>query len=186
VSDSETETEIKVPVAELSSLRRRLEKAGATPKRKRHDEDNTLYDDGTGRLGQAGCALRLRTAEGKGVLTFKGPAQFEGNVKSREELQTDVADAETLRRILERLGFLPKFRYQKRREEFELRSCTVCLDETPIGCFIEIEGDASKIPEALADLGLSASDAVRDSYAGLYGRKRRQDPSLPPDMLFSR
>jgi len=128
----------------------------------------------------------LRMAEGKGVLTFKGPVRFEGNVKSREELQTEVGDAATLRGILERLGFRPKFRYQKRREEFELRSCTICLDETPIGDFIEVEGEASKIPGALAELGLSASDAVRDSYAGLYARKRGQDPSLPPDMLFSR
>ncbi len=183
---SGTETEIKIPVSELESLRSRLLGAGAVEKRAGHDEDNTLYDDAGGRLSHSGCALRLRVAGGRGIVTFKGPATFTGNVKSRMELQTGLDDPETFRAILGRLGFVPRFRYQKRRQELEFMDCTVCLDETPIGCFVEVEGEAGEISEALRQLGLSAEDAVRDSYAGLYARARQKDSSLPPDMLFSR
>jgi adenylate cyclase class 2 len=186
VTSSGTETEIKIPVPDLSCPRARLREAGAVETRPSHDEDNTLYDDADGRLSRKGCALRLRLAGGRGVLTFKGPARFDGNVKSREELQTGVDEPETLRAILERLGFVARFRYQKRRQEFELLACTVCLDETPIGCFVEIEGDAGRIFEALSFLGLRAEDAVRDSYAGLYARARQKNVALPPDMLFPR
>jgi adenylate cyclase, class 2 len=186
VTASGTETEIKIPVSELGPLRARLLEAGAVEKRARHDEDNTLYDDAGGRLSQAGSALRLRVAQGRGVVTFKGPASFEGNVKSREELESGVDEPEVFRAILGRLGFIPRFRYQKRRQELELLGCTVCLDETPIGCFVEVEGEAGQISEALRRLGLRAESAVRDSYAGLYARARQKEPSLPPDMLFSR
>ena len=183
---SGTETEIKIPVPELETLRARLLEAGAAEKRATHDEDNTLYDDPGGRLSQEGCALRLRVAEGRGIVTFKGPASFEGNVKSRKELQNEVDEPETFRAILGRIGLVPRFRYEKRRQELELLGCTVCLDETPIGCFVEVEGEVGEIFEVLRCLGLRAEDAVRDSYAGLYARARQKDPTLPSDMLFPR
>jgi adenylate cyclase class 2 len=186
VNDSPTETEIKVPVDDLDILRRRLLRVGAGPLEPKHDEDNTLYDDAESRLVQAGCTLRLRTGGAKALLTFKGPSSFEGGIKTREELQTEVSDPGALRSLLQRLGFAPRFRYQKRREEFRLGDCTICLDETPIGTFVEIEGEAPAIPEALAALELRAADAVRESYVGLYARRRRENPSLPRDMLFSR
>lgn len=183
---SGTETEIKIPVAELESLRVKLREAGAVEARAAHDEDNTLYDDAEGRLSRSGCALRLRVAGRRCFLTFKGVARFEGSMKIREELETEIGEPETLRAILARLGFVPRFRYQKRRQELELLGCTVCLDETPIGDFVEVEGDADRIYETLDRLGLSAAEAERDSYAGLYARARLKEPGLPPDMLFSR
>ncbi len=183
---SGTETEIKIPVADLEPLRARLRESGAVELRGLHEEDNTLYDDVSGRLSRSGCALRLRIAGKRGLLTFKGEARFEGALKVREELETGIEEPETLRAILTRLGFVPRFRYQKRREELELLGCTVCLDETPIGFFVEVEGDAAAIPRALEQLGLSAAQAERDTYAGLYARAREKEPGLPPDMLFSR
>ena len=183
---SGTETEIKIPVADLEPLRAKLRESGAVETRAAHEEDNTLYDDAAGRLSGAGVALRLRIAGGRGLLTFKGEARFQGDLKIREELETAVGDPETMRAILVRLGFVPRFRYQKRRQELELLGCTVCLDETPIGSFVEIEGSADDIRTALARLGLESARAERDSYAGLYARARRREPGLPPDMLFSR
>ncbi|MGH9440992.1 MAG: class IV adenylate cyclase [Thermoanaerobaculia bacterium] len=181
-----TETEIKIPVADPESLRARLRESSAVETRGVHDEDNTLYDDTDGRLARIGGALRLRVAGNRGVLTLKGRARFEGNLKVREELETEVGEPEVLRAILARLGFVPRFRYQKRRQELELLGCNVCLDETPIGCFVEVEGEADRIAETLARLGLNEGDAEKDSYPGLYARARQRDPSLPPDMLFSR
>jgi len=186
VNASGTETEIKIPVADLEPLRARLREAGAVELRALHEEDNTLYDDANGELSRSGCALRLRIAGNRGVLTFKGEARFDGALKVREELETEVEKPEVLRAILARLGFVPRFRYQKRRQELALLGCTVCLDETPIGFFVEVEGNAGEIPRALERLGLSAAEAERNSYAGLYARARQKEPGLPPDMLFSR
>ena len=183
---SGTETEVKIPVPDFELLRARLRESGAVETRAVHDEDNTLYDDAAGRLSGAGWALRLRIAGGRGILTFKGEARFQGDLKIREERETGVEEPEAMRAILARLGFVPRFRYQKRRQELQLLGCTVCLDETPIGCFVEVEGGADDIRKALDRLGLGSAPAERDSYAGLYARARRREPGLPPDMLFSR
>jgi adenylate cyclase class 2 len=181
-SDSSEESEIKIPVPDLAAVRARL--AGAERISERHDESNVLFDDARGSLRSARNVLRLRRARGRAVLTFKGAAAFEGAVKRREELETEVTDPDKFRRVLERLGFVPKLRYDKRREEFRLAGCVVALDETPIGNFVEIEGEPSEIPAAAEKLGLDPGSAVHESYPGLYRRAREKDPSLPPDMVF--
>ena len=178
------ETEIKIPVADLSKLRDALIASGAAPLSEPHLERNTLFDDGAGRLFAAKEALRVRDARGRGILTFKGPAAFDGPIKRREALEVEVSDPGLLATILSRLGYAAKFRYEKRREEFRWKDCVVALDETPIGDFVEIEGDAGEIGEAVAALGLRAEDAVKSSYAGLYRRAREKDSRLPPDMVF--
>lgn len=180
------ETEIKIPVAELASVRDRLLESGAERISEPHLEENVLFDDGAGVLSSSGCALRVRREPEAAILTFKGPVQASGTLKSREELEVRLEDAETIETILRRLGFAARFRYEKRREEFRLLGCVIALDETPIGNFVEVEGEAGEIHEVVARLALPESRAVLLSYAGLYRRARERDPGLPPDMLFSR
>ena len=182
---SSEEIEIKIPVRDLSEYRKTLVSSGATAISEPHLERNALFDDAEGRLFSEKKALRVRHARGRGILTFKGSASFEGSIKRREELEVEVSDPDLLETILERLGFVAQFRYEKRREEYRWKECVLALDETPIGNFIEIEGESGPIGEALKALGLSAQDAVRSSYAGLYRRARENDPRLPPDMVFS-
>ena len=183
--DSSEESEIKIPVADLSALRDRLLGAGAERVSEKHHETNILFDDADGRLAAAGRALRLRRARGRGLVTFKGAAAFEGKIKRREEIEIEVSDADLAERLFARLGFTPKFRYDKRREEFRHGGCVVALDETPIGSFVEIEGDPGLLAAAAADLGLDPHAAVFHSYAGLYRRAREANPALPADMVFS-
>ena len=178
------ETEIKIPVADLAPSRAILVSSGAVPVSEPHLERNALFDDPEGRLAGSKVALRVRHARGRGILTFKGPASFDGPIKRREELEVEVSDPGLLETILERLGYAQKFRYEKRREEFRFKECVVALDETPIGSFIEIEGEAGAIGEAVKGLGLDAGNAARSSYAGLYRRAREKDSRLPPDMVF--
>ncbi len=184
-ADTSEESEIKIPVADLSPVRRRLQAAHAVRVSEKHDETNVLFDDAEGRLAASGRALRLRRARGRGIVTFKGAAAFEGGVKRREEIEFAVSDPGSARRLLERLGFSPKFRYDKRREEFRFGGCVVALDETPIGLFVEIEGEPSALGPAAEGLGLDPHAAVPQSYAGLYRRAREANPSLPEDMVFS-
>ena len=186
MSVSSVETEIKIPASDLERLRTRLRAAGARAVSECHDEHNTLYDDESERLAAAGRVLRLRKACGQNLLTWKGPARFDGGIRSREELETSVEDAGILERIFAGLDLRPRFRYEKRREEFALHDCRVALDETPIGSFVEVEGAPDRIRAVLSDLALDAGDAVVASYPSLYRSLRQRNPALPADMLFPR
>jgi adenylate cyclase class 2 len=184
-SGSSDEIEIKLPCRDLVLLRDTLEARGATLDTPLHDETNDLYDDSKRRLAAGGTALRLRRARGRVILTYKGPARFSGGLKIREERETTVEDAGEIEAILAGLGFSRRFRYEKRREEWRFERCTVALDETPIGRFVEVEGEPTAIRRAVVALGLDFAEAIPYSYARLYEERRRADPSLPEDMVFA-
>jgi adenylate cyclase class 2 len=163
-----TEKEIKLRVAGPEAARVAVARLGATLARPRHFEDNVLLDDARGSLRAAGSVLRLRRTPTGSVLTFKGPGQFGEGVKSREEVEAPVADADALQVVLERLGFRPVFRYQRYRETYAWRGQEIVIDETPIGTFLEIEGDVAGIEAAAAGLGYSRADYLTDSYVALF------------------
>ncbi len=162
------ETEVKLRVSSVEAARERLRRLGARLVRERHFEDNVLFDDAEGSLRASGTVLRLRWTPHGAVLTFKGPRAIEGGVKSREERETTVGDADELLAILHSLGYRPQFRYQKHRETWTHRGQEIEVDETPIGAFLEIEGDEEGIHAVAAELGFSRSDYVTESYVGLF------------------
>jgi len=162
------ETEVKIRVASAEAAREKLQGLGAQVVRERHFEDNVLFDDEGGTLRASGTVLRLRQTHHSAVLTFKGPREIEGGVKSREERETAVDSPEQVRAILRNLGYRPLFRYQKFRETWTHRGQEIEVDETPIGAFLEIEGDLDGIHAVAADLGFSPSDYVTESYVGLF------------------
>lgn len=178
------ETEIKLPCDDLVGVRGRLEAAGATLRAAAHAESNVLFDDARGELSGRGRTLRLRTAGPDVILTFKGPPRFESGVKIREEREVRVSDAAEATALLAGIGLIPRFRYEKNREEWDHGGCAIALDETPIGRFLEIEGNPAAIRRVVAQLGLDFSEAIPYSYPNLYARRRREDPRLPPDMTF--
>ncbi len=179
------ETEVKLPADDLRGVRDRLAGLGARLREARHDESNDLYDDEDRSLSRSGRTVRLRRAAGRAVLTYKGSARFEQGARVREEREVDVSDAAEAEGILNGLGLRKSFRYEKRREEWDGGDCVVALDETPIGNFVEIEGDPAAIRKLVAALGLDAGEAIAGSYPELYLRRRKQDPKLPPDMVFA-
>jgi adenylate cyclase class 2 len=99
------------------------------------------------------------------TLTLKGP-RLESQMKSREELEVQVDQAETTAHIFETLGMVPILRFQKLRESWELKRCRVELDQPPhIGLFVEIEGpDEDTIRTAQEDLGLDHVAHQQKSY----------------------
>jgi adenylate cyclase class 2 len=181
---SRDEIEIKLPAPDLDAVRARLRDRGAALKAAEHDEVNDLYDDRERRLSASGRALRIRRSGDRAILTYKGPARFQAGTKIREEREAGVSDAAELAAILERLGYERRFRYEKRREEWSLEGCVIALDTTPIGTFVEVEGYPVAIRHVLAQLELDASEAIPYSYAELYARRRKEQPSLPLDMVW--
>lgn len=185
LSGSREEVEVKVPAPDLAKVRERLQAAGAVLRAPEHEESNDLYDDSERRLSGSGRTVRLRRAAGRAILTYKGPARFEGGMKIREEREVDVSDAGEAEAILAGLGLRRRFRYEKRREEWDGGGCIIALDTTPIGTFVEIEGEPPAIRKLIALLDLDFAEAIPYSYAELYQRRRKDDPRLPPDMVWT-
>lgn len=178
-SASPVESEIKLRLAGPEQGRQALRRLGARLETARHFEDNQLYDDAERSLAGRGTVVRVRRTPHGSVLTFKGPRSVADGVKSREELETGVADADTLAQILARLGLSATFRYQKYREVWRHGGLVIVLDETPVGCFLELEGPPEQIHAAAAALGFGRQDYVTDSYAALFFRAGGQG-----DMVF--
>ena len=119
--------------------------------------------------------LRLRVLNGgpKGVLTAKGPAKFDGGVKSREETEIEIGDVHATLDMLEQLGFRVGWTYPKMRTMWMLDGVAVTLDVLDFGWFVELEGPAAALPETARSLGLDPSNALRDSYS-VMARKHQK------------
>ena len=123
--------------------------------------------------------LRLRVLNGgpHGVLTAKGPATFNGGVKTREETEIDVKDVHATLDMLEQLGFRVGWTYPKRRTVWMLDGVAVTLDVLDFGWFVELEGPASALPELARSFGLNPARALRDSYS-VMARKHLKSKRL--------
>jgi adenylate cyclase, class 2 len=177
------EREVKLRFATVEEAQLAVEAAGATPLRCRRLQEDYLLDDAQESLRHRRCVLRVRIESGKSLLTFKGPVQ-PSRMKLREEIETIVADGDTLIRCFEQLGYRVWFRYQKYRQEYALGDVIIAVDETPVGVFVEIEGGEQGIVDAARVLGRSPDDYLLDSYRGLFIEHRRAHGLPTTDMLF--
>ena len=177
------EREVKLRFGSVEDARSAVEAAGAAPLRCRRLQEDALLDDVHETLKRRRCVLRVRVESGRSLLTFKGPVQ-PSPMKLREEIETVVGDGEMLLRCLEQLGYSVWFRYQKYREEYALSDVIVAIDETPVGVFVEIEGDERGILDATRALGRGPADFVLDSYRSLFMEHRRAHGMPATDMLF--
>jgi adenylate cyclase class 2 len=182
------EIEVKLACDDLERLRKAgLELNLETP---RHFEDNWLLDLPHQPLIKQGAALRVRSVNGRGTVTYKGVVKEtrESRLKVREEIETAVDEPERLLELFERLGYRRSFRYQKYRTSFRValdnRELKVVLDETPMGTFIEIEGDESSVLKALDAAGFSADEIIRESYPELQASRCRARGVPLEDLVF--
>jgi adenylate cyclase, class 2 len=209
------ETEIKLRIADAEALRRALKKMKVKHAARgtgRVHEYNVLFDTPEGMLAKREQLLRIRTETpdkqrrgGKHkerpevTLTFKEPATGNpsGNHsekhKVREELETQVTDADALAKIFDGLGMRTFFRYEKYRTTFRLaepqrwaKGLKIELDETPIGTFVELEGPAEAIDHAARELGFSKRDYITENYLVLYREECRKQGKEPGDMVFAK
>jgi adenylate cyclase class 2 len=182
------EIEIKLRLESARQGRALLRGAGFRLLTRRRHEYNIVFDTPGGRLRREGSLLRLRRAGRLATLTFKGPASRIGAYKSREELEVAVADFGAAEAILTRMGFRPAFRYEKFRTTFRSADGRglAMLDETPIGDYLELEGEPRWIDAAAQGLGFGVTNYITDTYAGLYAFFRRRAGIASADMLFER
>ncbi len=185
----ETEVKLRYP-ADAADARRRIEQRGYPLLAARTLESDQLFDQAGGGFKRADTVLRLRRTSSNetsavATVTYKGPATRE-RYKSREEIEFDVSDPEAFVQLLERLGYLPGFRYEKLRTKFAApgEPGIITVDETPIGVFLELEGAPHWIDQTAARLGFTHGQYLTASYAALYREYRQLHPDAPANMTF--
>jgi adenylate cyclase class 2 len=179
------EREIKLAFDSPEAARRAVAAAGGALLRPRRLQQDALFDSADGWFRQRRSLLRVRQEGDAAILTFKGPVEDgQPRMKARQEIETPVADAAALLRVLDEMGFRVWFRYEKYREEFSWQEAVIAVDETPVGVFVEIEGSEQAIDACAAALGRGPSDYLLDSYRGLFLRHCAARGVEAADMLF--
>ncbi|HEX9010287.1 MAG TPA: class IV adenylate cyclase [Holophagaceae bacterium] len=164
---SPLETELKLRIPATAPYGPLLSALGFRETVPAQSESSVLWDR-DGELRAAGSALRLRRYAGRARLTWKGPKVPDALLKIRPELETGVEDGAALEGILRALGFVPVMAMEKVRSVWSREELEACLDETPFGCYLELEGDPQAIRSAMESLGLSPDRAEPRSYPELY------------------
>jgi adenylate cyclase class 2 len=181
---TDREVEIKFRIDDIEALTASLQTAGFHLVTPRTHEMNTLFDQGN-ELRRRGALLRLREYGPRWTLTYKDRSgKQSGRHKSRREIETKVENGDAMGRIIEAVGFSPSFRYEKFRSEWSDSKGHVVIDETPIGNFGEIEGQAKWIDATAKRLNIPVKNYLKESYAELFAAWKRKTKSKAKEMTF--
>jgi len=173
-----TEIEAKLKVDSHKGIKRKLAELGAEFLEEQLQTDY-YFDDVNTTLTKGDRCLRLRRQmvgrSEKFLLTYKG-AKEKNEFKKRREIEIEVGDANSARKLLSALGYEKVLVFEKKRRIWRLGECVVSLDALPLlGDFVEIEGpDEEGIADAQRNLGLANFPQIGESYAFLMDEKLRQ------------
>ena len=181
------EVEVKLPIADLDTIKRKLLKMGFKETAVIEERD-TYFDNRQGDIRANGEALRVRetkdhlTGESRAQINFKGK-KLDTCTMTREELETGVEDGAICRNILQAIGYAPAdHEVIKDRTMMQKESITACLDNVHgLGGFLELEilADSEeekdvaleRIENILNSLGYQISDTVRMPYLSMLQKK---------------
>jgi adenylate cyclase, class 2 len=132
------EIEIKAYIADPDAMKELIVSGGGLLAGKTKETDY-YYNHPSRDFAKTGEAFRVRVADDGARITYKGP-KLGGRTKTRVERETGIDDAETVKKILEALGFIPVGVVSKKREYYQYEGATVTIDNVEtLGHFIEIE-----------------------------------------------
>jgi predicted adenylyl cyclase CyaB len=180
-ADPQLERELKFRVDDLNVVRSRLIELDAVLRSGAALEINWVLDR-DGELAGAGLLLRLRQDAHGARLTFKGKARFEAKTKIRREIEAAVENVDDTLELFRALGYDVARRYEKRREVWALAGSGIFLDQTPMGGFVEIEGQTAEAVSRRC--GLEPESAATGTYLELYDAYRALHPEAGIDMVF--
>ena len=169
------EIEVKIKVDDFKALKDKILAQGARRVKDRYFEDNTLYDLPSGKLYKNKQALRLRTINKKTFLTYKGEPRKSRKFKIREEYESEVINRKDIKKILKSLRFSPTYKYKKYRTVYRYKNLKICLDETSVGNFIELEGQRNDIVRFAQAIGFSKKQFIKADYIQLMEKGNRKD-----------
>lgn len=182
---NQQELEIKLYLADLPTLKTKLQAAEAQLVETRLHEVNLRFDLPAGELTRTNQVLRLRQ-DTAARMTYKGPGETIAGVHARREIEFTVSDFQSAQDLLEILGYQVSLMYEKYRTTYDLDGLQITLDEMPFGNFTEIEGsDTAAIRQAADRLGLSWEARILESYTSLFEILRRKLGLTFRDLSFA-
>lgn len=181
---SALEIEVKFLVEDPADLQRRIAARGGRSAGRRF-ERNFRYDDAHGSLRKHQRLLRLRE-DPQVTLTYKAPApEADQEFKVHQEVEVGVARREPMETILAALGYQRVQCYEKWRETFRLGTVDLCLDQLPLGDFLEIEGPRDAIRRAADHLELDWGRRILANYLAIFEALRRKHHLGFADLTFA-
>jgi len=152
------EVELKCVVDDVERRRANVERAGATVVFAGRLEDRR-WDTPDRALLAMDHVLRVRTyrseAGVRAELGWKGPTRREGGYKLRDELETMIADPDTLGAILTALGYEVSIAIDREIVQYDLEGTMIRFERYPrMDDLVEVEGEPEDIERAIAVLGL--------------------------------
>ena len=176
------EVETKLKINNMGQMAERLKGLKGMYKGEKTETD-LYFDHRDTQIFRNGSALRVRDADGKYRLTYKGPKK-DDETTSREEIEIGIESAREMRKILAELGFYVLCGVKKQRKTYLLGNLIVTLDDVEgLGEFIEVEGKASNDVEykekkkeifmLLNDLKLSSEVISKKSYLEMILDEKR-------------
>jgi adenylate cyclase class 2 len=172
-----TEIEVKIRIDDPKAVRTKILALGAVLARDRHLEEDTFFDFEPPRLRGKHQALRVRACGRRGAPAVKSEPRRSRSFKIRTEFETQVRDPRALRKILKALGLREAFSYRKHRTVLRRSRLTITIDETPVGNYIELEGERHEITKFARALGFRRADFITRSYVDMITEKRRSEGS---------
>jgi len=172
------EIEAKLKVDSLEQVAAKLAELGAEFGQEQLHLDS-YFDDANTTFRKSDRCLRLRRLlVGKNerfFLTYKG-AKEKSSFKKRQEIEIEIVDGDSVRKLLSALGYENVRSIEKKRLTWQMGDCVVALDQLPlIGSFVEIEGpDEGKIADVQKSLGLSGLSHIKKSYSALIRARLRE------------
>ncbi len=161
------EIEVKFLLKDYSALMQKISDLQLACSQERIHEFNLRYDSPDGSLVAKKQVLRLRK-DTQARLTFKGPGIMEQDVLTRKEIEVEVSDFDATNRLLEALGYQVIMMYEKFRANYLMDKLVLSVDETPLGLFIELEGESpAQVRRAADALGVDWDARINLSYSAL-------------------
>lgn len=180
------EIELKFAVADIPRFRATVESLGLALVTARTFESNTLYDTPERDLRSRRQVLRLRDYAGRSVVTHKRVASNDADARYKVRIETEslIEDPAALAEIFAQLGYKPVFRYEKYRTEWDGHGGHVCLDETPIGVYAELEGPPAWIDSMREKLGVKQEQCTIESYGMMFLDWKARNHSPAENLTF--
>ena len=169
------EVELKSVIQDLDAARLRLESAGAVSVFQGRLEDRR-YDFADTALAAKDHVLRLRVYRGAGAATrgsldWKGPTDYDGGYKVREEIAVEVADPAAMVRLLDKLGLQVTMAIDRDIWQYEIHGAVVRLERFPrMDDLVEVEGEPGAIERAIGELGTDRASFTSERLADFVRR----------------
>jgi len=168
----EVEVKVKIP---HSRIKEDLIKKGAIFSGTEEQRD-TYFNSSARDFSKTDEALRIRSVNGAGEITYKGK-KIDTVSKTRPEYNSPVNENE-MKKILTALGFFVSGAVNKRRETYLLENFMIGLDTVEgLGEFIEVESiireeagqkeiqnEINRVFDFLSKYGIKKEDSITASY----------------------